>query len=243
MSQQAPFVDAARSIDPTNRLNTYVSYYTIGGATAFALDLALRARDHSLDAVMRRLWETNGQFQSPALAPQKPYALPDIQRAIAEVAGDSAFAGQFIRRHVTGHEAHDWAALLAPAGLTLQPLRPDQRWLGVAGFTFGPTGATLADGTVLGSPLYVAGLDRGDRIERIDGRKIRSQKDLTKALASRVIGETVLLDVSQRGLPTRRISLTLKADPTVQVVRLETIKGQTASEGQLAFRQHWLTGR
>jgi predicted metalloprotease with PDZ domain len=243
MSQQAPFVDAARSIDPTNRLNTYVSYYTLGGATALALDLALRARDHSLDAVMRRLWETNGQFQSPTLAPQKPYTLPDIQRAIAEVAGDSAFAGQFIRRHVTGHEAHDWAALLAPAGLTIQPLHPDQRWLGVAGFTFGPTGATLADATVLGSPLHTAGFDRGDRIERMDGRKIRSQKDLTKALTSHALGETVLLDVSQRGLPTRSISLTLTADPTVQVVRRETLKGQTVTEGQLAFRKNWLTGR
>ncbi len=243
MSQQAPFVDAARSIDPNNRLNTYVSYYTLGGATALALDLQLRARDHSLDAVMRRLWETNGQFQSVELAPQKPYTLPDIQRAIAEVAGDSAFAGQFVRRHVTGHTPHDWAALLQPAGLALQPVRPDKVWLGASGLDFGPTGATLSGGTVAGSPLHLAGLDRGDRIERLGGRKIRSEKDLTKAIAGLKPGTVVTADVSQRGLPVRPVSLTLTADPALQVVRAETISGRTVTAEQQAFRKNWLTAR
>ena len=243
MSEQATFVDAARSVDPTNRLNTYVSYYTLGGATALALDLQLRARDHSLDEVMRRLWETNGQFQSAAFAPQKPYTLPDIQRAIAEAAGDSAFAGQFVRRHITGHEAHDWPALLAPAGLVLQPAKLNQPWLGASGLDYGPTGATLSGGTLVGGPLYAAGLDRGDRIERVDGRKIHSEKGFTNALKKHKPGETVLFDVSQRGLPARPASVTLVADPAWRVVRQETVAGQTATDSQKAFRRGWLTGR
>ena len=43
MSQQAPFVDAARSVDNVNRLNTYVSYYTYGDVLALALDLSIRS--------------------------------------------------------------------------------------------------------------------------------------------------------------------------------------------------------
>ena len=243
MSQQAPFVDAARSVDPTNRHNTYVSYYTLGGATALALDLHLRARDHSLDEVMRRLWETNGQFQSADFVPQKPYTLPDIQRALAEVAGDSAFAGGFIRRHVTGHAPHNWAALLAPAGLVLQPANPAKVWLGVPGLEFGPTGATLVAGTFSNGPLYAAGLDRGDRLEELNGRKIRSAKDLTKALARLKPGASVQLMVSQRGLPARPVQVQLPADPTVTVVRVETIAGQTVTDTQKVFRRRWLTGK
>src|SRR5690606_41851505 len=42
MSRQAPFVDAATSVDPHNRANTFISYYTYGAALGLALDLELR---------------------------------------------------------------------------------------------------------------------------------------------------------------------------------------------------------
>ena len=41
---QAPFVDAAVSVDATNRENTFLSYYTYGEFLALALDLTLRSR-------------------------------------------------------------------------------------------------------------------------------------------------------------------------------------------------------
>ena len=44
MSQFAPFVDAATSIDRTNFENTFISYYTWGEAIGMALDLSLRDR-------------------------------------------------------------------------------------------------------------------------------------------------------------------------------------------------------
>src|SRR5690606_6618794 len=55
MSQQAPFVDAAVSIDPQNKANTFLSYYTWGAGVALALDLELRQRGRTLDDVMREL--------------------------------------------------------------------------------------------------------------------------------------------------------------------------------------------
>lgn len=42
MSRRAPFVDAAVSVDPTNRVNTFVSYYTRGALLGLARDLTLR---------------------------------------------------------------------------------------------------------------------------------------------------------------------------------------------------------
>src|SRR5690606_39231731 len=69
MSQQAPFVDAATSIDPHNRSNTFISYYTYGDGIALALDLTLRGRGHTLDELMQLMWRRFGP-QTAALAPQ-----------------------------------------------------------------------------------------------------------------------------------------------------------------------------
>ena len=44
MSRLATFVDAARSVDPTNFSNAHISYYTYGAAVALGLDLSLRDR-------------------------------------------------------------------------------------------------------------------------------------------------------------------------------------------------------
>ena len=41
MSQQAPFVDAATSVDEVNRENTFISYYSYGNVLGLALDLLL----------------------------------------------------------------------------------------------------------------------------------------------------------------------------------------------------------
>src|SRR5574338_1550232 len=43
-SLEAPFVDAATSIDPNNFGNTFLSYYTWGAGVATALDLTIRGR-------------------------------------------------------------------------------------------------------------------------------------------------------------------------------------------------------
>src|SRR5437870_4147892 len=64
MSEMAPFVDGGRPIDRTNWSNTFVSYYTVGGAVALALDLMLRDRTDSrvsLDDFMRAMWQKFGK--------------------------------------------------------------------------------------------------------------------------------------------------------------------------------------
>lgn len=63
MSRLAPFVDAARPVDPTYWTNTFISYYTWGAAIALGLDLTLRQRSDgevTLDDYMQALWERFG---------------------------------------------------------------------------------------------------------------------------------------------------------------------------------------
>src|SRR5688500_9754590 len=67
MSQFAPFVDAATSIDPTVFDNTFLSYYTWGEGIGLGLDLTLRDRSDgrvTLDGFMCALWTRFGKRES-----------------------------------------------------------------------------------------------------------------------------------------------------------------------------------
>tara|TARA_R110001632_G_scaffold172247_4_gene291507 strand:+ start:1394 stop:2650 length:1257 start_codon:yes stop_codon:yes gene_type:complete len=55
MSYQAPFVDAARSVDPVNRGNTFISYYSYGSVLGLALDLSLREQGLNLDDYFKKV--------------------------------------------------------------------------------------------------------------------------------------------------------------------------------------------
>ena len=241
MSQQAPFVDAAAAIDPNNRANTYLSYYYIGGANALALDLLLRENFKTdLDTYMRALWQQFGSKQQN-YAPARPYTLPDLQRVLGEVARDTAFAGQFFRQHIYGHQLPDYATLLAPAGLLVRPARPGQASL-AARLSFNAADSTATLGTTaVGSPLYAAGLDREDVLLQFDGQPIISGKSFQERLSTHKPGDVVPLEVRTR-TGVRTVPVTLIADPAVEVVTYEEAK-QPLSRAQKKFRAAWLRSK
>ena len=91
MSQQAPFVDAATSIDPTNEDNTFISYYTWGSVLGLALDLSLRKEfGKPLDGYMRMMWTKYGQSEVP-------YTLQDLQTTLVEYSGKQGVRGHVLR--------------------------------------------------------------------------------------------------------------------------------------------------
>lgn len=243
MSDQAPFVDAAVSIDPTNRGNTFISYYTYGEALGLALDLTLRGRPSpvTLDDFMRALWARHGKTQTAALAPARPYTRADAEAALASVTGDPAFARDFFGRFVAGSALPDYPALLAQAGFLVRPARPGRAWLGDARFTVADGGIVLTAPTTIGTPLYEAGLDAGARLLRLDDTAVSSPADIRAALDARHPGDRVRLTwVGRAG--ERTATVTLGEDPNVEVVTFEDA-GLTASAAQLAFRRAWLDSR
>ncbi|MFQ5678721.1 MAG: M61 family metallopeptidase [Gemmatimonadota bacterium] len=234
MSMQAPFVDAATSVDPTNRANTFISYYTWGSVLGLGLDLSLRARfSRTLDDYLRLLWRRHGK-------PEIPYTLDDLEAALAEVTGNGEFAAEFFRRFVQGREVLDYASLLARAGFRLGPAHPGRAVLGGVRLDYGPEGATLRSGTLVGSPLYEAGLDRGDTILRVDGRPLTSGTELAGVLEAHRPGDEVEIVFRQRG-QGRTAALTLAEDPTLEVVPHEAA-GLPLTPEQRAFRRAWLAG-
>lgn len=235
MSQLAPFVDAATAVDPTNQVNTFISYYTWGAAIGLGLDLTLRTRFATdLDAFMRLLWQRFG-------GTGVPYTLADVERALADVSRDSTFAADFFTRYIRGRELVDYEALLASAGLLLRPVAPERAFLGLVNLEYGPAGATIASATRIGSPLYAAGLDRGDVIATIGGMELRGDADWQAIKAAHQPGDVVEVVYVSRG-HRRTAPLTIAADPRLEVVLYEAA-GRELTESMRRFRAAWLDPR
>lgn len=233
MSSQAPFVDAAQSIDPINRQNTYISYYTYGHVIALALDLELRQKfkNLTLDDYMQALWQAYGK-------PEKPYTLTDLQNTLANLTKDEAFAQNFFRQHIYGKTLADYKKLLAAAGFVLRKKNPDKASLGPAYLSFQDNKVLLTNYTFIGSSLYQAGLDRQDIILTLDGKKIASKPDLDTILANHKPGDKLLIEFLQRS-ETRQASVTLTEDFTWEIVPAEKAN-QKLNKVQVAFRENWL---
>jgi len=232
MSQQAAFVDAATSIDPTNEDNTFISYYTWGSALGLALDLSLRQRfNKPLDGYMRAMWTKYGQSEVP-------YTLDDLRTTLIEYSGNAAFAEEFFARYVTGREAPDFGALLASAGLQVRPRNPGGAWLGPVALEFGAAGAEIAGPTRIGTPLYVAGLDRGDVILTVDGSAVGSDSIWQALQATHKPGDVVEVKYQARGRQGIA-QVAFAEDPRLEVVTYEEA-GRPVSDAVNKFRQGWL---
>ena len=245
MSRLAPFVDAARPVDPTYWDNTFLSYYTYGAAIALGLDLELRARSEgalTLDEFMRAMWRRFGKAEgaTPPAVP-RPYDVAGAEAVLAEVSGDPVFAREFFARHVTGTEVIDYGALLAHAGLALQPALPGLAYFGAA-FEERQGILYIGANTQFGTPAYEAGLERGDAILTLDGARLNSVQRLQSELRRHEPGELVTVRYRRRDGYEGETTLRLAANPIVQIVPLEEAGAQPTAE-QLAFREAWLGSR
>ena len=232
MSLRAPFADAATAIDPTNG-NIFATYYLWGATIATALDLTLRERfpGVTLDDYMRRLWTRHG-------VTEVPFTPDDLERNLAEVTGDAAFAADFFNRVIRGGELPDFAPLLAQAGIVMQPQNPGRGWAGPTSLQFTGPVAKVAGATAPGTPLYDIGLDRGDEIVAVGDTVIDSQADWDKVIqASRPRDEVVVRFIRRGREGVARMRFT--TDPSFKLVRVETT-GAPPTEAQLAFRRAWL---
>jgi predicted metalloprotease with PDZ domain len=238
----AQFVDAAVWAEPTNFDNHFVSYYDWGAVIALGLDLSLRARtDHkvTLDDYMRRMWQ---EFGRPAPATEgsvaRPYTMQDLRRVLGDVAGDREFADDFFDRFVQGREVVDYVPLLARAGLVLRKRDPGRPWIGAVSFDFSNNTARVAAPTVENTPVYVAGLDRGDELLTFEGAAISGPSRLDELVQRRRPGERVRLSIRRRGA-VQDLVLTVAEDPRLQLLPVERT-GRQPTAAERAFRSAWL---
>jgi len=237
MSRQAPFVDAAVSIDPVDTANNFISYYAYGQALALGIDLSIRARfpGKSLDDWMRQMWREHPDSN-------KPYVLEDLEHTLATATGSKEFAADIFRRHIYGKEPMDYEALLAHAGFLLEPRTGANRvWTGVQFGTWSDQGMALSTPTLRGSPMYDAGLDRGDRIVEWDGRSPKTQAELDAILARHKPGDKIHLRAETRS-GRKEVDIVLAEAPGFQITLYE-LAGRQLTPEMAQFREAWLSSK
>ncbi len=223
MSYQAPFVDAATSVDPTNRPNTFVSYYSYGSVLGLALDLALREKGLNLDDFMKLMWEKYGKKE---LA----YKVEDIEETLKVYAGEK-FASQFFGEHIFNSEMPDYKTLLKSVGVILRR-EPGKKYFG-ADLIPTDEGLLISENTVKGSPAYIAGMNSGDIITSINSVPVTTAEEF-KVLIENMDSNTINVEFRRFG-ESRITEVILKPDPTYSI-KID----QNASKEAIENREKWL---
>ena len=242
----AVFTDGGVPTDRTNWSNTFISYYSFGGAIAVALDLSLRARSDSritLDDYMRAMWRLHGK---PGGAREgfvdRPYSMADAEARLAEVSGDRSFARDFFGRYIQGREVADYASLLSQAGLILRKRSPGHAWWGDVRLEPRASRLQIVALVPANSPAYAAGLEQDDELKQVDGVAVRTYEDLAAALGRRKPADRVRVVYVDRSGSEKTTTVTLAEDPHVGVVAVERT-GSALTPAQRAFRERWLAAR
>ncbi len=235
MSMQAPFVDAAVSVDPTNRSNTFISYYTFGSAIGLGLDLTLRSEFDgiTLDDYMAAMWKKFG-------VTEEPFTNDDLKNTLGELVGDQKFADRIFSRYIEGREAFDYARLLANAGFHVRKRNEGEIWTG-ARFADDDGAVVVSALTTKGSPFYNAGIEGGDTILRWGDTIITDTEQLDELLADSEPDSIVDVTYQQRG-ESLTSTVTLTEDPAIEVVTFEEAD-LTLTDAQLSFRELWLSSK
>jgi predicted metalloprotease with PDZ domain len=232
MSYQAPFADAATSIDPNNRGNTFISYYSYGEIIGLALDLTLRNMTpaKSLDEFMQFVWKKHGKVESP-------YHVRDIQAALGEFVSP-AFANAFFDKYIHHSELPDFKKLFESMGLQYAKAKAGKSILG-AQLKKTDKGIAISSYTKTGSPVYKAGLESGDIITQVDGITYENVDSLNNSISRIAPGKSITINFKRLNAELTTKVL-LVEDPNMQLKMFEDV-GLKPTTLQLKRRTDWLS--
>ncbi len=220
MSYQAPFVDAARSVEPVNRNNTFISYYSYGSALGLALDLSLREKELNLDDYMKLVWNTFGKNEIP-------YTVADLHNTLNTYAGKS-FGDEFFNNYVYKSGMPNMKELFSRVGVSLKQPKNRARF-----------GAFVRDGiissnTSIGSSAYEAGLENGDKVISIGGHSIEKDTDFNTIISKFKSGDKTPVVFERFG--KRKLTTITFSPDNYYTISIDNESGTNAK----AMRDDWL---
>ena len=229
MSYQAPFVDAATSVDPVNRENTFISYYSYGSILGLALDLSLREQKLNLDGYMKMVWSTYGKEE-------KSYTINNLHETLIEYAGKS-LADKFFNDYIYKSKMPDYKKLLQSVGVSLSQ-NQDKPYFGAKVSLNGDGHGEIDSNPKMNTPAYASGLNKGDVITTINGEKFPNGQPFVTFIEKHQVGDTLILGFERYGV-SKKATLTLEADPEYSIISMEK-KGKDPNKRQLNNRKSWL---
>ncbi|WP_350292112.1 PDZ domain-containing protein [uncultured Croceitalea sp.] len=220
MSYQAPFVDAATSLDPQNRNNTFISYYSYGSVLGLALDLSLRKNNLNLDDFFKKIWNTFGKRE-------KPYKIKDLHLALNEYAGKN-FGDSFFENYIYNSKMPDYKTLFASVGLKIT----QDEETGTFGTYVNKN--TIGNNTLIDSPAYNAGLEKDDIITEVNAIKMTEAHHFADFLKDKKEGETLKIAYTRHG-NIKETELTLTKNPKYTIAI-----DSEADKKAISMRNDWL---
>lgn len=175
-----------RDGEDSDESNTDISYYNKGCVLGFLLDLELRAStrgERGLDDVFRKLMKD-------FFAKGKGYKTEDFYDACSSVAG--RLMDDFFRDYAAGVEPLPYAKIAEPFGILIgDGALPPSAFLGIS------LDQQRITGIETGAPAAISGLQKGDWIEAIGGKKFHG--DLSAALSDFSPGAKAPITVQRNG--------------------------------------------
>jgi predicted metalloprotease with PDZ domain len=209
--------------------NATVSYYEGGALVSLLLDLEMRKRTQngaSLDTLMRTLYET-----FPASGPG--FTTDDLLQALNRLT-HSRF-DEFIQQYICGATDYPFEDLFPVVGLEMAPTYSGAR--AYSGLNlYEVNGACVVRSVLSDGPAYAAGVNCGDEIVTLNGRKFKATEVNPHLEQTMLPGDTVWLQVLRRNR-LRRIDFNLGTKPNP---RWEFRKVASPSELQQATYASWL---
>ncbi len=184
MSYQAPFVDAAKSVDEHNRQNTFISYYNYGEMLGLALDLSLRIHNLNLDEYMKLVWEKFGKEN-------KYYSITDLQQTLSDYAGQE-FSNAFFDNYIYKSEMPDFEQLFDNVAIKIEKKE-------AVSFGAFVREHKLMLNPKTGTMAYDAGFQKNDKIIKIGDFTLSSVVNLDLALSKYNVGEEVEITFERYG--------------------------------------------
>ncbi len=225
MSYQAPFVDAARSVDPVNRNNTFISYYSYGSVLGLALDLSLRQEDLNLDDYLKMVWQHYGKNEMP-------YTIEDLHQSLNKYAG-KIFGDLFFNSYIYNSEMPDFKTLFESVGVTIQQNTNEPYFGASVGISEQGT-AIIQRNTPMNRAAYNAGLEKGDVITSINGNGFEKGQKFNDIIQHYKVGDVLEMNFTRFG-QEKKTTVKLDASPIYKISL-----NQEAFTEALANRKDWL---
>ena len=223
MSYQAPFVDAARSVDPVNRDNTFISYYSYGSVLGLALDLSLREQGLNLDDYMKLVWNAQGKKE-------KPYTVEDLNVHLNDYAGET-FGNHFFQNYIYNSKMPDMKRLFENVGVSLSQAMKTS-------FGASITNGVISQNTAIGTAAYEAGLDNGDKILTVNGQTYPGDDAFTTMIETFKPNDQLPITYERFG-QTKEATVTLKHNPSYTI----TIDPSIRTKKIIKQRHNWLEAK
>ncbi|WP_158974649.1 M61 family metallopeptidase [Cellulophaga sp. L1A9] len=230
MSYQAPFVDAATSVDPVNRENTFISYYSYGSILGLALDLSLREKGLNLDDFMKLVWTTYGKNEIP-------YTINNLNESLNTYAG-KAFGDAFFDNYIYKSDMPNYTALFETVGVRLKQETQIPSFGAIVAINTKMQGE-IKRNTTIGSPAYLGGLDKGDFITQVNGQALPSTTNFEDYIKTFKIGTELEIDFLRNNIP-QKTTVKLASSPEYSIELLEK-QNKKPSKKILKNRTAWLT--